>query len=634
MPPRPNHLPAWQDFSDIVELADSELVGARFQFTYFCRGALKKHVASYDGNALLTGCTWGNREHTVVAVAIDMKRISMRPGCSDPIHVVREFWIADSSFPDGFRNKVIEDTLWPESNTPTTYSTVVINALRGLSAYDLYVQQGGNLPLQDWLAQGGYTQEVMQTINSLVTNLRETLGLDITQAIQAAHQAMVDEADRAAAHAQTAAQSAKQAADSVQDAEAEAEAAQAEAEASQQSAAAAAAALAEARAKVAQILAAIAGLNPSQSADDAVRALAARQGVMEVDLNRLDKEINNRPVDVGTSNNADFSISDAAGNVICKFEDGHIKTKRFDSKENYSKREIDSLIEGIGGNSQLDILNLNGLDFAISDAAGNVVLKISGGHIKTKNFDSRDKVNIFRQTKLGKPLCICHGRMAATGTENTLPYFRAGVAKGYQFFECDAVHTSDGVAVCSHVHSLYTVKNRNTGENEDIEISAFTYDELISTYTWPDGTEILKTKDLIYYLCYVKRYPLWIDGQDIDDTIRKDLSSYACSIGVGEYVFHERNVVFDDIPISNCIANVALNDMVAFANAHKKSSNNIIFHIPSTLTNEEVRQYSDAAHSVDCYACSYTFSDVAKVRDYMMNGADFIITNGIVDNQI
>ena len=225
MSPRPNHLPAWQDFSDIVELADSELVGARFQFTYSCRGALKQHVASYDGNALLTGCTWGNREHTVVAVAIDIKRINMRPGCSDPIHVVREFWIPDSSFPDGFRNKVVKEDLWPEENAPTTYSTVVINALRGLSAYDLYVQQGGNLSLQDWLAQGGYTQEVMQTINTLVTNLRETLGLDIAQAIQAAHQAMVDEADRAAGQAQSAAQSAQasaqsaqQAADSVQQA--------------------------------------------------------------------------------------------------------------------------------------------------------------------------------------------------------------------------------------------------------------------------------------------------------------------------------------------------------------------------------------------------------------------------------
>lgn len=353
MSPRPNHLPVWQDFHDTVELADSELVGARFQFTYHCRGALKKHVASFDGIALLTGCQWGNSDHTVILVPIDLKRINMRPGCTDPIHVVREFWIPDSSFPDGYRNRVVEEDLFPEPNTPSTYSTVVINALRGLSAYDLYVQQGGNLPLQQWLQIGGYSQEVMQTINNLVTNLRETLGLDIAQAIQTAHQAMVDAADRAAAQAQASAQSAQQAADSVQQAAdlateqataqaqaaaqsaqtsaqsaqqaadsvqqaadlaseqataqaqaaaqsaqtatAEAQAAQAQAEASQQAADAAAADLAEARAKAAQILAAIDALDPSQSTSDAIVAEAAARSAkdaeLEADLADLEQKI-------------------------------------------------------------------------------------------------------------------------------------------------------------------------------------------------------------------------------------------------------------------------------------------------------------------------------------------------------
>ena len=342
MSPRPNHLPVWQDFHDTVELADSELVGARFQFTYHCRGALKNHVASFDGIALLTGCQWGNTDHTVILVPIDLKRISMRPGCTDPIHVVREFWIPDSSFPDGYRNRVIKEDIFPEPNTPSTYSTVVINALRGLSAYDLYVQQGGNLPLQQWLQIGGYSQEVMQTINNLVTNLRETLGLDIAEAIQTAHQAMVDAADRAAAQAQASAQSAQQAADSVQQAadrateqataqaqaaaqsaqasaesaqqaadsvqqaadlateqataqaqaaaqsaqtaESEAEAAQVHAEASQQAADAAAADLADARAKVAQILAAITGIDPSQSTYDAIVAEAAARAAKDAEL--------------------------------------------------------------------------------------------------------------------------------------------------------------------------------------------------------------------------------------------------------------------------------------------------------------------------------------------------------------
>ena len=427
MSPRPNHLPAWQDFHDTVELADSELVGARFQFTYHCRGALKNHVASFDGIALLTGCQWGNTDHTVVLVPIDLKRINMRPGCTDPIHVVREFWIPDSSFPDGYRNRVIEEDLFPEPNTQSTYSTVVINALRGLSAYDLYIQQGGNLTLQQWLQIGGYSQEVMQTINNLVTNLRETLGLDIAQAIQTAHQAMVDAADRAAAQAQASAQSAQQAADSVQQAadlateqataqaqaaaqsaqasaesaqqaadsvqqaadlateqataqaqaaaqsaqtaESEAEAAQVHAEASQQAADAAAADLAEARAKVAQILAAITGIDPSQSPYDAIVAEAAARAAADAEhvatLNELvPKMAECKSADVESS----LDVVDESGNVLARFSDGHFKTKEFDS------RDMKTLVK-----------EADKYDFCVADEQGFIILAVQEGRVLTKN---------------------------------------------------------------------------------------------------------------------------------------------------------------------------------------------------------------------------------------------------------
>lgn len=282
----------------------------------------------------------------------------------------------------------------------------------------------------------------------------------------------------------------------------------------------------------------------------------------------------------------------------------------------------------------VSVSNFSGSDLDLADENGNIILRLNKGHIQTKYFDSSN-VNLFNATKLNKPHCICHGYGAATGAANTIPYFRNGIQKGYEWFEVDAVATEDNVAVCTHLYDSYTVKNIATGEKDSIQISSINYADLVANYTWTDGTPINSTKELIYYLCYIKKFPLWIDGQGLGDNHRKELSQYACDLGVGEYVFHEGNRIFPDVPISNCIASGgSVDEIKSFALTYKKGNNNIIFNIGNSLTAEQVKELADAAHSVSCYISSWTFGDVDKIRMYMNNGADFIITSGIVNNQI
>ena len=70
--------------------------------------------------------------------------------------------------------------------------------------------------------------------------------------------------------------------------------------------------------------------------------------------------------------NADLDFADDNNNVVMRLSEGHVKTKNFDS------RDVKTFV-GDEDNADLDI----------SDDADNSVVRFSGGHVKTKNFDSR-----------------------------------------------------------------------------------------------------------------------------------------------------------------------------------------------------------------------------------------------------
>ena len=67
----------------------------------------------------------------------------------------------------------------------------------------------------------------------------------------------------------------------------------------------------------------------------------------------------------------DFGISDENNREIVAFEDGHIRTKNFNSKD---------IKISVGDNEEYD--------FCISDEGGTSIVAFRNGHIRTKNFDS------------------------------------------------------------------------------------------------------------------------------------------------------------------------------------------------------------------------------------------------------
>lgn len=104
----------------------------------------------------------------------------------------------------------------------------------------------------------------------------------------------------------------------------------------------------------------------------------------------------------------ELDLTDGEGYVIGRFENGHFKTKKFDSSKVATTETTDKLrkdmegedaklreeIEKSGGANFIDYDNG---DFGLSDDKGNVIARFVNGHIKTKNFDSED-INIGKDT--------------------------------------------------------------------------------------------------------------------------------------------------------------------------------------------------------------------------------------------
>lgn len=87
------------------------------------------------------------------------------------------------------------------------------------------------------------------------------------------------------------------------------------------------------------------------------------------DIYGIKEENEKKPtIDAGEG---DLDIRDEQGNIIVKFQEGHILTKNFDSSK---------IGDGEFGDSESD--------FDIKDESGNKIVEFKGGHVFTKNFDS------------------------------------------------------------------------------------------------------------------------------------------------------------------------------------------------------------------------------------------------------
>lgn len=98
---------------------------------------------------------------------------------------------------------------------------------------------------------------------------------------------------------------------------------------------------------------------------------------------------------------SDFSIADDEGNNIVDFNRGHIKTKEFDSSQDATtsnrglmtaadKAKLDSVEEGAQPNNISTVFG--SADLAFSDEEGNNIVEFKHGHVKTKNFDSKNPI--------------------------------------------------------------------------------------------------------------------------------------------------------------------------------------------------------------------------------------------------
>lgn len=83
---------------------------------------------------------------------------------------------------------------------------------------------------------------------------------------------------------------------------------------------------------------------------------------------------------------AELGFSDSNGNVVAEFSNGHIRTKNFDSRESAAVKDSEE-------------------DLTIEDDNNHILVEFSNGHIRTKNFDSRNVP--YAEGEQNIPLKIC-----------------------------------------------------------------------------------------------------------------------------------------------------------------------------------------------------------------------------------
>jgi hypothetical protein len=189
---------------------------------------------------------------------------------------------------------------------------------------------------------------------------------------------------------------------------------------------------------------------------------------------------------------ADFYLSDAKGNAILELADGHIRTKNFNSSDintdtdttlrkpgkpadagavgdaiDVLQEEIDSIEQSAtSGISTTEQSTDADADIYISDPAGNGLMRVSGGYIQTKNFNSDNGVykKVFAFT--------------GPGNQTITRFFPAGTTLVFHLY--DQTNKKTGAVASYKVTYTYTDKD-NTAHTLGQE-----YGYNFPTYTLPE----------------------------------------------------------------------------------------------------------------------------------------------------
>lgn len=101
---------------------------------------------------------------------------------------------------------------------------------------------------------------------------------------------------------------------------------------------------------------------------------------------------------------SDLDVTDENKNVLMRLKDGHIKTKNFDSSKNTLSEadvaKVATVEEGAQANDVV-INDTDSDDLDFSDEQGNVIMRLSNGHIITKNFNSAKAKKTIRLLSIG-----------------------------------------------------------------------------------------------------------------------------------------------------------------------------------------------------------------------------------------
>jgi hypothetical protein len=130
-------------------------------------------------------------------------------------------------------------------------------------------------------------------------------------------------------------------------------------------------------------------------------------------------------VDGGFSSKEELSFVDDDDNCIAQFQGGHIKTKEFDSRETATKQDVEEskIVDNDDDNEE---------SLSFIDEEDNCTFQIKNGHIKTKYFDSSKsklfgtKINDFTNFNGNNWIISSNKKTAYTSSINNRLMFKTG----------------------------------------------------------------------------------------------------------------------------------------------------------------------------------------------------------------
>ena len=212
-----------------------------------------------------------------------------------------------------------------------------------------------------------------------------------------------------------------------------------------------------------------------------VNEAVAKVDAMEQDVSELKSGLSESPsVKDSDAENVDLDVSDANGNVIVRFEGGHIKTKNFDSSQINADSDTEVMSQITDGDA----------DLYIADAQGKGLVRFADGHIQTAEFTSDNGIykKVFEYTDTAGTATINH-------------FFPKGTKLAFHLVMAD-------VAGWGHIAN-YNVTYKYTGRNGVVHALGSDYGYNFPTYIIPEdavsvsvayGTGLTQhvTKDLAF----------------------------------------------------------------------------------------------------------------------------------------